>query len=73
MTNQEHEAKKANPTSAGAGANAETRELQDGLGNLKIASEGSKGLSSATGETRLGLRRMDSETQEEDEFVDAES
>lgn len=70
MTNREGQPKKSAPIGAGA----DLVELQDGLGNLQVASEGSKNLTSATGETkRPTTKRMDSETQEEDEFVDAES
>lgn len=72
MTNQELQ---ANATGTGGAGTADLNELRDGVGNLKVASEGVRGLSAATGEPKHhhGLRRMDSETQEEDEFVDAES
>lgn len=73
IANEEHQKKNVNTSGAGTVASADLIELQDGLGNLQVASEGSKGLSSATGEPRAGLKRTDSETNEEDEFVDAES
>ncbi|KIW09145.1 uncharacterized protein PV09_00081 [Verruconis gallopava] len=70
ITNHGQEQQKANT----GGAAADLTELQDDLGNLQVASDGSKGLTSSTSDPkRGGLKRMDSETHEEDEFVDAES
>lgn len=61
-------------TTAAKGAGADLLELQDGVSNLHVASDGKNGLSSASGVGgRHALRRKDSETNEDDEFVDAES
>jgi hypothetical protein len=60
-------------SAAGGGAHADLLELQDGVGKLSVATEGTKGLSSSESAKRAGITRKDSETQEEDVFVDAES
>ena len=82
MTNASGAPRPSGQAAAGAGSGAvggssgmaDMNELRDGVGKLSVASEGVRSSNSASAASgRERLRRKDSETGEEDEFLDAES